>query len=86
MRGEIESGHLPQAACDPDMIILLRRAGEHSVPLYGPAASSLPPVSDGEIRLAIRDSLPHLFSGIDGDERNVSLRLPGRGTRFVGEL
>lgn len=87
MRDEIESGHLPQAACDPDMVILLRQAREHSVPLYGPAAPLLlPPVSDGEIRLAIRDSLPHLLSGIDGDERNISLRFPRCGTRFVWEL
>ena len=77
MRNEIESGYLPRAACDPDMMILLRQAGEHSVPLYGPAASSLlPPVSDGKIRLAIREFLPHLHSGTDGDKRNVSLRCP----------
>lgn len=53
----------------------------------GSAASSLlPPVSDGEIRLAIRDFLPQLFSGTDGDERNISLRFPRCGTHFVWEL
>lgn len=88
MRDEIESGHLPQAACDPDMVILLRQAREHSVPLYGPAAPLLLPlVSDGEIRLAIRDSLPHLLSGIDGDERNVLLTLARMWyTLCVGDL
>lgn len=36
MRDEIESGYLPRAACGPDMMILLRQAGEHSEPVLGP--------------------------------------------------
>lgn len=44
--------------------------------LWSAASSLLPPVSDGKIRLAIWDFLPHLHSGTDGDKRNVSLRCP----------
>lgn len=76
LREEMEAGKIPQSFYDADVTILLWQARAHSVPLKGQQAKELIPfISDGEVRNAIRNSLPRLTAGIKNDERNVLLTL-----------
>lgn len=61
---------------DPDLAIVLKKVIDNSLPLYGTHAARLfEPVPLTDIRMAIRDSLPNLLAGADGEERNVVLTL-----------
>ncbi|HDZ48233.1 hypothetical protein LCGC14_0209910 [marine sediment metagenome] len=76
LREGFEAGCVPEPVRDPDLAIVLKQVIDNSVPLYGSDAASLfelVPLTD--IRMAIRDSLPNLLAGADGDERNVVLTL-----------
>lgn len=76
LRADLERGHLPLPAEDPDLTILLAMVRESSLPLYGPPATRiLEPVPPGELVRAIAASLPALLAGVDGDERNTVLTL-----------
>ncbi|MCH8506287.1 MAG: DUF4111 domain-containing protein [Ectothiorhodospiraceae bacterium] len=76
LRAEFETGTVPEPARDPDLTIVMKKVVESSLPLFGPAAGRLlvsPPAED--VRRAMRDGLPTLLEGLEGDERNVVLTL-----------
>ena len=76
LRPEFEAGALFPARPDPDLTLLLWQARDSGIPLKGPdAAVWIPEIPMGEIRGAMRDSLPKLLDGLQGDERNVLLTL-----------
>ena len=77
LRADIESGKLPRNHRMPDLAILLWQARSHSISLIPgvKAADWIPLIPFGEIRKAIRLSLPDLLSWLKGDERNVLLTL-----------
>lgn len=76
LREEFEAGRISGPSADPDLAIVLKQVRDDSIPLIGPAASvTLDPVPMGDVRRAIRDSLPGLIDSIHGDERNVLLTL-----------
>lgn len=76
LRGDFEKGRIPGPGSDPDLAIILKKVRDKSVPLVGPAASAiLDPIPRDDIHRAMQDSLPSLFSGVFGDERNVLLTL-----------
>lgn len=76
LRQEIEAGRLPQPFHSPDLAILLWQARGRSLTLLGePAETLIPPIGSGEVRRAIRHSLPELRGNLQGDERNVLLTL-----------
>ncbi|RFA29236.1 hypothetical protein CAI21_10750 [Alkalilimnicola ehrlichii] len=76
LRDDFEAGSVPQPVTDPDLTIVLKKVLDHSVPLYGPNAGELfEPVTMSAVRQAIRDSLPAVLGGVEGDERNTILTL-----------
>ena len=76
LREAYETGSFPGGAYDPDLAIVLKQVTDHGVPMYGDKAIDLfEPVAIADIRRAIRESLPSLLEGVDGDERNVMLTL-----------
>lgn len=76
LRQEIEAGQYPQAHENPDLVILLWQARQHSAALHGPQAKALlPEFSFEEIQKALVASLPDLMENLKGDERNVLLTL-----------
>jgi len=76
LRGEFESGWIPAPRADPDLAIVLTQVRATGIPLAGPHARLvLEPVPMADIRRAMRDALPGLIRGLQGDERNVLLTL-----------
>lgn len=76
MRASYERGFVPSEEADPDLAVLLAQARQQSVALRGPDASDLlDPVPEADLRRALKESLPALLDGLEGDERNVSLTL-----------
>ncbi|MCE8011501.1 aminoglycoside adenylyltransferase family protein [Billgrantia desiderata] len=76
LRDEFEQGHIPPAAADPDLAVVLTTARQCSLALYGPELAELvAPIPEADLRRAILDSLPGLVAGLQGDERNVLLTL-----------
>lgn len=76
LREEYEAGSVPEAAYDPDLAIVLKKVIDNSLPMYGDKATNLfEPIATVDIRRAIRESLPSLLEGVEGDERNVILTL-----------
>ncbi|MCD2180963.1 aminoglycoside adenylyltransferase domain-containing protein [Rhizobium sp. GN54] len=76
LRDAFETGETAGPASDPENTIVLAQARENAIPLFGPeAVELLPEVSAGAIRAAMREGLPALLDGLQGDERNVLLTL-----------
>ncbi|MCG8641852.1 MAG: DUF4111 domain-containing protein [Desulfobacterales bacterium] len=76
LRKEYEEGFVPEAAYDPDLVIVLKKVIDHGLPMYGDKAADLfEPVAAADICRAIRELLPKVLKGFDGDERNVILTL-----------
>ena len=76
LREEYEAGSVPEATYDPDLAIVLKKVIDNSLPMYGDTAINLfEPIAPADIRRAIRESLPGLLEGVEGDERNVILTL-----------
>ncbi|MGQ4878591.1 aminoglycoside adenylyltransferase family protein [Billgrantia sp. LNSP4103-1] len=88
LRSDFEQGHIPPAAADPDLAVVLTTARQASLALHGPELTELiPPVPEADLRRAIIDSLPGLIDGLRGDERNVLLTLARMWmTRETGEV
>lgn len=88
LRERIDGGYVPGAFFDPDMTVILWQVRQNGVPLMGKAPESvLPPVSEADVRKAIKLSLPMLIEGMRGDERNVLLTLARMWfTSVTGEL
>lgn len=76
LREEYKAGSVPEAISDPDLAIILKKVIDSSLPIYGDKAVNLfEPIAPADIRRAIRESLPGLLEGVEGDERNVILTL-----------
>nr|WP_240457625.1 aminoglycoside adenylyltransferase family protein [Halomonas socia] len=76
LRDEFEQGHIPSAAADPDLAVVLTTARQQSLALCGPELAELiAPIPEADLRRAIVESLPGLVDGLEGDERNVLLTL-----------
>jgi aminoglycoside 9-adenylyltransferase len=76
LREEFESGAVPEPTRDPDLAIVLKKVIDNSLPLFGDDAVNLfNPVPMKDILRGIRESLPNLLDGVEGDERNVILTL-----------
>lgn len=76
LREKFENGHVPGSETDPDLAIILTKVRQSSIPIFGPEARQLlDPVPEKDLCLALKESLPNLISGIEGDERNVLLTL-----------
>ena len=74
LRAEIEAGELPMPHESTDLVILLRQSERHSLRLYGRELSELAdPITDSDIKAAMRGELPKLAGYLRGDERNVLL-------------
>lgn len=67
---------MPQPLVDPEHTLVLAQARRQAVPLAGPAAADLlPAIGIAQVREAMRQLLPGLLEGLDGDARNVLLTL-----------
>ncbi|GHB50277.1 aminoglycoside nucleotidyltransferase ANT9 [Pseudovibrio japonicus] len=76
LRHRIVNGLVPEPRSNPDLAILLRKAIESSVALYGDeAAAVFEPISTKDIQFAILASLRDLLEELEGDERNTILTL-----------
>lgn len=76
LREGYEAGSIPEAVYDPDLTVVLKKVIDNSLSMYGVKAINLfEPIATADIRRAIRESLPSLLEGIEGDERNVILTL-----------
>jgi len=76
LRDRFEKGGISEPAYEPDLAILLVQARNTGISLFGPkAADILESVPAGDIRKAIKESLPGLVANLRGDERNVILTL-----------
>jgi predicted nucleotidyltransferase len=76
LRDAFESGEKPMPARDPEYTLVLAQARQEAIPLSGPDRTELlPEVSTDVVRQAMRDLLPGLMDGLQGDERNVLLTL-----------
>lgn len=76
LRDRFEAGRKPTPTDDPEYTLVLAQARREAKPLFGPDAPELlPEISLRHIRQAMRDVLPRLFDGLQGDERNVLLTL-----------
>lgn len=76
LRAGFAAGDLPQPLADPEHTLVLAQARRQAVPLAGPpAADLLPEIGIGQVREAMRQLLPGLVEGLDGDARNVLLTL-----------
>lgn len=76
LRGTFESRAVPEPVHDPDLAIVLKKVIDNSLTLWGEAAVDVfDPIPMEDILRAIRESLPTLLKGIDGDERNTVLTL-----------
>ena len=88
LREKYEGGLVPEAAYDPDLTIVLKKVIDYSLPMYGAKANDLfEPIATADIHRAIRESLPNLLEGFDGDERNAILTLARRWlTHTTGDI
>lgn len=76
MRTSLELGELSLPVKAPGNTLVLAQARQHSLPLFGPAATEVVPEHSPErVRRAMRDALPDLLHALAGDERNVLLTL-----------
>ncbi len=76
LRKSFEAGEVPEPTSSPDFTLLMAQVRWQAKSLVGPnPAELLPVISAADIRRAIGDSLPELFSHLAGDERNVVLTL-----------
>lgn len=76
LRADFERGPVPEPFLDPGVTLMLAQARLESVPIKGPELSDvLTPISAQHVRRAMRDAIPSLVSGLQGDERNVLLTL-----------
>ena len=76
LRPGFAAGDVPQPLADPEHTLVLAQARQQAVPLAGPpAADLLPEIDIGQVREAMRQLLPGLVEGLDGDARNVLLAL-----------
>ena len=76
LREDFERGAVPDPVRDPDLAIVIKKAIDNSVPLFGREPAYLfAPVPIEDILRAMRESLPGLLERVDGDERNVMLTL-----------
>lgn len=67
LRDDFEKGYVPESSYDPDLAVVLAQARTHSIPLFGPEASTvLNPVPLSDIKRGIKESLPELVEGIEG--------------------
>ena len=76
LRDVFEAGEAPMPTRDPEYTLVVAQARQEAIPLFGPCASELlPEISLKDVRQAMRDALPALLDGLQGDERNVLLTL-----------
>jgi predicted nucleotidyltransferase len=76
LRDAFEAGEIPSPVADPEITLLLAQARREAKALHGPAPTSLlPEISADQVRHAMREWLPKLLDGLQGDERNVLLTL-----------
>lgn len=76
LRDAFEAGRKAEPTADPEHTLVLAQARQKAIALTGAhAADLLPEISPDEVRQAMRDSLPGLLAGFQGDERNVLLTL-----------
>jgi predicted nucleotidyltransferase len=76
LRSAFERGEIPGRTSHPENTLVLAQARQNAVALVGPSASTLLPEFGAEVvRCAMRDALPGLMDGLEGDERNVLLTL-----------
>ena len=76
LRDSYDSGEAAGPTVDPENTLILAQARKNSLALLGPKADQLlPDIPVTAVREAMRDSLPALLDGLNGDERNVLLTL-----------
>ncbi len=76
LRPAFESGAPSTPICDPDITLVVAQAKHEARTLFGSSARvRLPAISFDQVRRAMRDALPSLVAGLDGDTRNVLLTL-----------
>lgn len=76
LRRVFEAGGVPAPLSDPEITLVLAEARQGAVALAGPAADvMLRAIPAEDIRRAMRDLLPRLIAGLDGDEGNTLLTL-----------
>lgn len=76
LRADFERGIVPEPFLDPGVTLMLAQARLESVPIKGPDLSEiLTPIPAQNVRRAMRDAIPSLVGGLQGDERNVLLTL-----------
>lgn len=78
LRQDLQAGLFEPPVLDPDLAILLTKARQHSVPLFGrPAADLFEPVPQVDFIQALSDTVALWNTEADwqGDERNVVLTL-----------
>lgn len=76
LRQDLQAGRFESPVLDPDLAILLTKARQHSVPLFGiPAADLFEPVPQTDFIRALADTVALWNSETDweGDERNIVL-------------
>jgi len=78
LREDIINGIIEPATVDIDLAILIRKIGQHSIPIFGPSAAELfDSVPDEDFSNALKDTLKIWNTPEDwsGDEQNVILTL-----------
>ncbi len=76
LREAFEQGQVPGPDTDPDLVIVLAKVRQASIPLRGrDARRVLEPVPKRDLLRALEQSLPSLVDGLPGDERNGLLTL-----------
>lgn len=76
LRTQYEAGDMPEPVSDPELTLILAQAQQQAKGLLGPGMDELlPVVCPADIRRAIKDAVPALMQGLQGDERNVLLTL-----------
>jgi streptomycin 3"-adenylyltransferase len=76
LRAQYEAGDMPRPVSDPELTLILAQARQQAKGLLGPGMDELlPEVCPADIRRAIKDAVPALMQGLQGDERNVLLTL-----------
>lgn len=76
LRDGFDSGEISSPAQDPEFTLILAQAGQQAIPLFGPKIGTfLPTIPRAVIHRAMRDLLPSLLDGLQGDTRNVLLTL-----------
>lgn len=76
LRDNFKAGKIPIPMRNPEYTLVLAQARHQSILLYGKnPAVLLPEIPIKYIHLAMREALPALLDGLQGDERNVILTL-----------